>query len=92
MRFKKRSLLVFFSGRDVFESEALISPSAILDFHLQHFVHSAPGSRMVGMVFYPLRNKKGVSKTQTSKTQTSDPKNSDPLGVSKTQTLMIKQI
>ena len=34
----------------------------------------------------------GVSKTQTSKTQTSDPKNSDPLGVSKTQTLKIKQL
>ena len=35
---------------------------------------------------------RGVSKTKTSKTQTSDPKNSDPLGVSKTQTLKIKQI
>ena len=38
------------------------------------------------------RGPSGVSKTQTSKTQTSDPKNSDPLGVSKTQTLKIKQI
>ena len=41
----------------MFESAALISPSAILDFHSQHSVHSAPGSRMVGMVFYPFRNR-----------------------------------
>ena len=27
---------MFFSGRDVFESAVLISPSAILDFHSQH--------------------------------------------------------
>ena len=47
----------FFSGRDVFESAALISPSAILDFHSQHSVHSAPGSRMDGMAFCPFRNR-----------------------------------
>ena len=49
--------LIFFSARDVFESAALISPSAILDFHSQHSVHSAPGSRMDGMAFCPFRNR-----------------------------------
>ena len=49
--------LIFFSGGDVFESAALISPSAILDFHSQHSVHSAPGSRMDGMAFCPFRNR-----------------------------------
>ena len=49
--------LIFFSGRDVFESAALISPSPILDFHSQHSVHSAPGSRMDGMTFCPFRNR-----------------------------------
>ena len=49
--------LIFFSGRDVFESAALISQSAILDFHSQHSVHSAPGSRMDGIAFCPFRNR-----------------------------------
>ena len=49
--------LIFFSGRDVFESAALILPSAILDFHSQHSVHSAHGSRMDGMAFYPFRKR-----------------------------------
>ena len=46
----------------MFESAALISPSAILDFHSQHSVHSAPGSRMVGMVFYTFRNRNAAYK------------------------------
>ena len=49
--------LIFFSGRDVFESAALISPFAILDFHSQHSVHSARGSRIDGMAFCPFRNR-----------------------------------
>ena len=49
--------LIFFLCRDVFESAALISPSAILDFHSQHSVHSAPGSRMDGMAFCSFRNR-----------------------------------
>ena len=44
--------LIFFSGRTVFESAALILPSAILDS-----VHSAHGSRMDGMAFYPFRKR-----------------------------------
>ena len=47
----------FFSGRDVYESATLISPSAILDFHSQHSVHSAPGSRKDGMALCPFQNR-----------------------------------
>ena len=49
--------LIFFSDRDAFESAALISLSAILDFHSQHSVHSAPESRTDGMAFSPFRNR-----------------------------------
>ena len=55
--FFQKCNLIFFSGRDVFESAALISLSAILDFHSQHSVHSAPVSRMDGMAFCPFRNR-----------------------------------
>ena len=48
---------LIYTGRDVFESAALISPFAILDFHSQYSVHSAPGSRMDGMAFCPFRNR-----------------------------------
>ena len=40
-----------------FVEKYLNPPSTILDFHSQHSVHSAPGSRMDGMAFYPFRNK-----------------------------------
>ena len=49
--------LIFISCRDVFEFAALISPSAILDFHSQHSVHSAAVGRMDGMAFCSFRNR-----------------------------------